>query len=110
MLNFPLLGYFTALLLFLAAANADAASFRVQCPNSTAMHPLVDGQPNPAIKCQQISGGDGFATMADGTQTYLFSFGPLSGLADMVNGLPGTEPASVFNTLANPDPGTRSEE
>ena len=38
---------------------------------------------NGAIKCQQISGGDGFATMGDGTQTYLFAFGPLSGLADI---------------------------
>jgi FtsP/CotA-like multicopper oxidase with cupredoxin domain len=53
---------------------------------------------NGAIKCQQISGGDGFATMGDGTQTYLFSFGPLSGLADLANGQPGTEFPSVFNT------------
>jgi hypothetical protein len=67
--------------------------------------PLVDGQPNPAIKCQQISGGDGFATMADGTQTYLFAFGPLSGMVDILNGLPGTTPASIFNTLAPVDPG-----
>src|SRR5207244_13228063 len=52
---------------------------------------------NGAIKCQQISGGDGFATMGDGTQTYLFAFGPLSGLQDMANGLPGTEFPSVFN-------------
>ena len=51
---------------------------------------------NPHIKCQQLSGGDGFATMGDGTQTYLFAFGPLSGLKDIVNGLPGTQPASVF--------------
>jgi len=35
-------------------------------------------------------GGDGYATMADGTQTFMFSFGPLSGLADIANGLPGT--------------------
>ena len=53
---------------------------------------------NGAIKCQQISGGDGYATMGDGTQTYMFSFGPLSGLADIANGLPGTEFPSVFNT------------
>jgi FtsP/CotA-like multicopper oxidase with cupredoxin domain len=52
---------------------------------------------NGAIKCQQISGGDGYASMADGTQTYMFSFGPLSGLADMANGLPGTQFPSVFN-------------
>ncbi len=52
---------------------------------------------NGAIKCQQVSGGDGYSTMADGTQTFMFSFGPLSGLADIANGLPGTEFPSVFN-------------
>jgi hypothetical protein len=36
--------------------------------------------------------------MADGTQTFMFSFGPLSGLADMAAGLPGTEFPNVFNT------------
>ena len=74
-----------------------AQSFRIQCPTSTSLHPPVNGQSNPAIKCQQISGGDGYATMADGTQTYLFAFGPLSGLSDIANGLPGTQPNSVFN-------------
>ena len=92
-----------AVAIFLCAWDAQAQSFRVQCPTHTALHPLVTATAdnptgaNPAIKCQQLSGGDGFATMADGTQTYLFAFGPLSGLADMVKGLPGTQPASVFN-------------
>jgi FtsP/CotA-like multicopper oxidase with cupredoxin domain len=54
---------------------------------------------NGAIKCQQISGGDGYATMADGTQTYMFSFGPLSGLADIAAGKPGTEFPAVFDTI-----------
>src|SRR4051812_25037494 len=53
---------------------------------------------NPHIKCQQISGGDGFATMGDGTQTYLFAFGPLSGLSNIVKGLPGTTTAQDFLT------------
>jgi FtsP/CotA-like multicopper oxidase with cupredoxin domain len=53
---------------------------------------------NGAIKCQQVSGGDGYATMGDGTQTYMFSFGPLSGLSDIASGQPGTESPSVFNT------------
>src|SRR6266478_1732863 len=53
---------------------------------------------NGAIKCQQVGGGDGYATMADGTQTYMFSFGPLSGLADIAAGQPGTEFPNVFNT------------
>jgi FtsP/CotA-like multicopper oxidase with cupredoxin domain len=51
-----------------------------------------------AIKCQQISGGDGMMTEADGNQTYMFSFGPLSGLGAIQNGLPGTEFATVFNS------------
>jgi FtsP/CotA-like multicopper oxidase with cupredoxin domain len=57
---------------------------------------------NGAIKCQQISGGDGYSTMGDGTQTYMFSFGPLSGLADVANGQPGTEFPKDFNTVAPP--------
>jgi hypothetical protein len=56
------------------------------------------GKVNGAIKCQQVSGGDGYSTMANGTQTFMFSFGPLSGLADIANGQPGTEFPDVFNT------------
>ena len=51
---------------------------------------------NPHIKCQQLSGGDGFATMGDGSQTYLFAFGPLSGLSKIVKGQPGTTTAQEF--------------
>ncbi|PYT25047.1 MAG: hypothetical protein DMG57_26540, partial [Acidobacteria bacterium] len=79
-------------LVCVAALHATAQSFRVQCPTSTVTHPTAshnNSEPaytgpgvNGAIKCQQISGGDGYATMGDGTQTYLFSFGPLSGLTD----------------------------
>jgi FtsP/CotA-like multicopper oxidase with cupredoxin domain len=110
-------------LVFLAAlcTAAGAQAFRVQCPVTTSLHPASSptGQPYTGpvpvadagtgltyvsnggrVKCQQVSGGDGYATMGDGTQTYLFAFGPLSGLADISNGLPGTETASVFNTLA----------
>ncbi len=112
-----------AALLVLLALPASAQSFRVQCPTSTVTHPNAannnaepaylgpttfatgpdgyltpTGRVNGAIKCQQLSGGDGFATMGDGTQTYLFSFGPLSGLTDIARGQPGTEFPSVFNT------------
>ncbi|HYM25835.1 MAG TPA: multicopper oxidase domain-containing protein, partial [Vicinamibacterales bacterium] len=58
------------------------------------------GNANGAIKCQQVSGGDGYSTMADGTQTFMFAFGPLSGLADVAAGHPGTQFPSVFNTTA----------
>jgi FtsP/CotA-like multicopper oxidase with cupredoxin domain len=56
---------------------------------------------NGAIKCQQISGGDGLATMGDGTQTYMFSFGPLSGLGKIAKGLPGTDYPNEFNLPYN---------
>jgi len=115
-------GGVAAAILALFALPAAAQSFRVQCPGSTAMHPSdttntgadvysgpktptsanvtngVTYQPNGGrIKCQQVSGGDGFATMADGTQTYLFGFGPLSGMADVAAGMPGTQLATTFN-------------
>ena len=111
---------------------ASAQSFRVQCPTSTITHPdptnsgsnnlepaykgptqfttNADGYVSPtagtvngAIKCQQISGGDGYSTMADGTQIFMFAFGPLSGLADIAAGLTGAEFPKDFNT---PYPGT----
>ncbi len=117
--------WFAALFIVIATA-ANAQSFRVQCPTSTITHPSnltnVNSEPayngptvlssannttfqrptssvNGAIKCQQISGGDGFATMGDGTQTYLFAFGPLSGLEHIARGLPGTEFPNTFNSL-----------
>ncbi len=98
-----------ALLLCLVTLSANAQSFRVQCPPNTPMHPdpstLPPGAlvPPGAIKCQQISGGDGFATMGDGHQIFLFGFGPLSGLQDIQNGLPGTQPALTFNNPVDPN-------
>src|ERR1700719_1603411 len=67
-----------AAILAIFALPAGAQSFKVQCPTHTSLPPLINagGQtgkpdstlPNPHIKCQQVSGGDGFATMGDGTQ------------------------------------------
>jgi FtsP/CotA-like multicopper oxidase with cupredoxin domain len=98
-------GGIAAAILALFALPAAAQSFRVQCPSGTPTHSVASeaalgAADNPVggrIKCQQISGGDGFATMGDGTQTYLFGFGPLSGLSDMASGLPGTQVPKVFN-------------
>jgi len=115
------------LLVCVVTLPASAQSFRVQCPTSTITHPNSDNNSEPAyngptlfttnaqgyvtpttningaIKCQQISGGDGYSTMADGTQTFMFSFGPLSGLADIAAGHPGTGYPKDFNT---PFPGS----
>ena len=68
--------------------------YLVPTPTSTVPTANVNG----AIKCQQISGGDGYSTMGDGTQTYMFSFGPLSGLTKIANGQDGTDSPSEFNT------------
>ena len=116
---------FASVLIGGAALPATAQSFRVQCPTSTITHTAtsndlepaytaattfttstdltkgyqVPSHVNGAIKCQQISGGDGYATMGDGTQTYMFSFGPLSGLANIAAGLPGTVSPAEFNQV-----------
>ena len=90
---------------------SGAKGYLVPTPTSTAPTANVNG----AIKCQQISGGDGYATMGDGTQTYMFSFGPLSGLAKIASGQPGTDTPSEFNTLysgtplAPGDPATKDD-
>jgi hypothetical protein len=88
-------------LLVLIAAPASAQLLRVQCPPGTTLHPLVNGAPNPNIKCQEISGGDGYATMGDGSQTYLFGFGPLSGMDLISQGKPGTQTAADFLSVYN---------
>ncbi len=114
----------TLLLACSLSAVARAQSFSVQCPTTTSLHPSGTASPaytgpstrqvtitpdtgtaftlpyvdnGGAVKCQQVSGGDGYATMADGTQTYLFGFGPLSGLGLISSGLPGTQLATDFN-------------
>jgi FtsP/CotA-like multicopper oxidase with cupredoxin domain len=59
-------------------------------------HPVYMGN-GGQIKCQEISGGDGYMTEADGNQTFMFSFGPLSGLDNIKNGQPGTLLNTDFN-------------
>ena len=115
-----------ALLLLLFHLPATAQSFRVQCPTYTPSHPSPTAASTiaaiaagglgatyqsvfpGAIKCQEIAGGDGYATMGDGHQIYLFGFGPLSGIANLVAGGSGTELASVFNNQSDPN-GAKSE-
>ena len=53
------------------------------------------------VKCQEISGGDGYSTMADGNQIFMFSFGPLSGMDLIKNGQAGTLFAADFNNYYN---------
>jgi FtsP/CotA-like multicopper oxidase with cupredoxin domain len=84
------------------ATGAQAQSFRIQCPETTPLHPTKGETANGSIKCQQVAGSDGFATMGDGNQIYLFGFGPLSGIADNYAGKPGTQLAADFlSTFSN---------
>ncbi|MDE3011529.1 MAG: multicopper oxidase domain-containing protein [Pseudomonadota bacterium] len=106
-----------------ATPSALAQSFLAQCPDvtgtaslanpvvptvgngGTSLHPYDShGVPlngNGHIKCQQVVGGDGYATMADGNQIYMFSFGPASGLDLISQGMPGTQDAADFNQVFN---------
>ena len=115
-----------ALVLAWVAWPASAQNFFVQCPTSTLLHPSAptstQGEPaytgpftvtpsaaathgvaisytsnGGAVKCQQISGGDGYMTEADGNQTFMFSFGPLSGLQKIASGQSGTDFPDEFN-------------
>ena len=98
----------------LNSAPAIAQSFRVQCPSATNLHPAQGSLSDAAyaqlypgqIKCQHISGGDGYATMADGHQIYLFGFGPLSGLQKIASGYAGTDVQATFNASFNPQGGS----
>jgi FtsP/CotA-like multicopper oxidase with cupredoxin domain len=111
-----ILSIFMMALSWTLMSPASAQSFRVQCPTTSAMHPTAQtfdpsGKPvadplHPGfIKCQEIAGGDGYATMGDGHQIYLFGFGPLSGLKDIQAGLPATELGAVFNNPVDPNSG-----
>ena len=77
---------------YIVPAGAAAAD-----PNSGYLVPAAGV--NGSIKCQQVAGGDGFATMADGHQIYMFSFGPASGLANILNGQSGTTFPTDFNSM-----------
>jgi hypothetical protein len=93
-----------AVLPWIFMSPSHAQSFRVQCPDKTALHPGSTTDVG-AIKCQHIGGSDGYATMGDGNQIYLFGFAPLSGLGDpttavpgILTGAPGTETPAVFKS------------
>jgi hypothetical protein len=63
-------------------------------------------------KCQQISGGDGYMTEADGNETFMFSFGPLSGLDKIKHGQAGTDATDLsLSDIGTRDalPGCQSE-
>ena len=63
-------------LLLLAGAPPAMAALDVQCPEDVdGIDADGDGNVANDIVCYHITGGDGFATMADGRRMYIFSFG-----------------------------------
>ncbi len=98
MKNFKLLKLYIALLatgVGVFSTNVMAVPF-IQCPGD---NELTDGTPgkngvpeeflfgtttanpdfDPDVKCIHLTGGDGFAKMADGRELYIFSFGDITG-------------------------------
>jgi len=72
----------TAAVLLLAAAPATAQVL-VQCPGDNNGDAVIDGNgdPNhPNAKCMHLGAGDGFVSMADGKQQYMFGFTDLTGV------------------------------
>ncbi len=70
-----------ALAMLMASPSALAGGVFVQCPGDNDGDAVIDQvDPNhPNAKCMHLSGGDGFANMADGRLQYVFGFGDLTG-------------------------------
>ena len=75
--------------LTLLAPQTAPAQTAIQCPGDldgdAIPDPVLDdNQPNPAyrpeVKCMHLSAGDGYITMADGRQLYMFGFSDLTGI------------------------------
>ena len=73
-------------------AWAQQSSIQVQCPPAP-KSPYATG-----VQCLHLSAGDGFATMADGTPLYVFSFSKLP--VDGDPGAPGIQPVDPNLILA----------
>ena len=55
------------------------ADVLVQCPGDADGDAIVDSAGSD-VKCMHLGAGDGYATMADGTTSYIFGFSDLTGL------------------------------
>jgi len=85
-------------LLAVLGSGPVVAQVLVQCPGDLNGDAIPDefllkgnGEPNlnqpnpdydPNVQCMHLSGGDGFATMADGRVQYIFSFADMTGIKD----------------------------
>jgi len=78
-----LLTPFLAIIMLLFITVPAGSAIYSQCPEDIdGVDRDGDGDPANDIVCMHITGGDGFADMADGTELYVFSFGDVTGVAD----------------------------
>ena len=82
------------ILLLAMPAHAQDSAIYTQCPATTDIHPDGDG-----IKCRHLSGGDGFATMADGEEIYIFSFANIPMPEDVDPGHPNADDYPSYTML-----------
>jgi FtsP/CotA-like multicopper oxidase with cupredoxin domain len=64
--------------LALGLATSASAEVKVQCPPWVNDKNAVGPGVGKGYKCMHLSGGDGFAKMADGTRLYMFGFSDLT--------------------------------
>lgn len=65
-------------LLYLSTASVSSAGVLVQCPTDDQDNAVPDGA-TLDTKCMHLVAGDGFATMADGSTSYIFGFADVTG-------------------------------
>lgn len=71
---------FPMIFLSVLGITPASASVSVQCPGDTDGDAVVDVAGTPSnIKCMHIAAGDGYITMADGREMYIFSFADVTG-------------------------------
>lgn len=70
-------------LLAVGLVGSAHAQVKVQCPGDTNGDAVIDQvDPNhPHATCTHLTGGDGFARMADGSVRYIFGFSDVTGVA-----------------------------
>ncbi len=86
--NIALLPLAIAITMALGSTSVSAA-VQVQCPGDKNGDAIIGGNgetANPDIKCMHLSAGDGYATMADGSPRYIFSFADVTGLPTKTKG------------------------
>jgi FtsP/CotA-like multicopper oxidase with cupredoxin domain len=103
--NFSYLAPMLAVMLLLAGPSGAWAESYVQCPEDTdGDGDLTNNGDIPGVQCMSLAAGDGWVTMGDGREMYIFGF------ADVSN-IPAAEILNLGVSMANsPAPTIRTRE